>query len=87
MTPNETSGNGKRSKFSSSLAQLFWKFLKSFKVCRRLKKIAEQRSRVPPSAKKSVAPGCQSSDGWMFKKTVKWSVGEGWRHSVTTRKA
>ena len=46
-------------------------------------KIAEQRSRIPPLAKKNVAPSCQSSDGWIFEKTVKWSVGEGRRHSVT----
>ena len=69
------------------LVQLFCKFLKSFKVCRRFEKIAEQSSRIPPLAKKSVASSCQSSDGWMFEKTVKWSVGEGRRNSVTTRKA
>ena len=50
-------------------------------------KIAEQRSRIPALAKKSVTLSCQSSDGWIFEKTVKWFVGEGRRHSVTTRKA
>ena len=50
-------------------------------------KVAEHRSRVPPLAKTSVTTICQNSDGWMFEKTVKWFVGEGWRHSVTTRKA
>ena len=50
-------------------------------------KVAEHRSRVPTLAKKSVTTSCQSSDGWMFEKTVKWSVGEGRRHPVTTRKA
>ena len=56
-------------------------------MCRRFEKIAEQRSRIPPLAKKSVTSSCQSSDGWMLEKTVKWSVGEGRRHLVTTRKA
>ena len=50
-------------------------------------KAAEHRSRVPTLAKKSVTTSCQSSDGWMFEKTVKWSVGEGRRQPVTTRKA
>ena len=50
-------------------------------------KIAEQRSRVPALAKQSVAPSCQSSDGWMFEKTVKWSVGERRRDLVTTVRA
>ena len=50
-------------------------------------KVAEHMSRVPPLAKTSVTTSCQSSDGWMFEKTVKWFVGEGRRHSVTTRKA
>ena len=48
-------------------------------------KVAEHRSRVPPLAKTSVTTSCQSSDGWMFEKTVKWFVGEGRRHSVITR--
>ena len=56
-------------------------------MCSMFKKIAEQRSRISPLAKKSVALSCESSDGWMFEKTVKWSVGEGRRHSVTMRKA
>ena len=50
-------------------------------------KVVEHRSRVPPLAKTSVATSFQSSDGWMFEKTVKWSVGEGRRHPVITRKA
>ena len=50
-------------------------------------KVAEHRSRVLPLAKTSATTSCQNSDGWMFKKTVKWFVEEGWRHSVTTRKA
>ena len=50
-------------------------------------KVAEHRSGVPPLAKTSVATSFQSSYGWMFAKTVKWFAGEGWRHSVTTRKA
>ena len=49
--------------------------------------LAEHRNRVPPLAKTSVATSCQKSDGWMFKKTVKWFVEEGWRHPVTTCKA
>ena len=36
-----------------------------------LEKAAEHRSRVPPLAKSSVTTSCQSSDGWMFEKTVK----------------
>ena len=52
-----------------------------------LEKVAEQRYKIPPLPKKSVAPSCQSSDDWMFGKTVKWCVGEGPRHSVTARKA
>ena len=48
-------------------------------------KVAEYRSRV--LAETSVTTSCQSSDGWMFEKTVKWSIGEGRRHPVTTRKA
>ena len=39
-------------------------------------KVAEHRSRVSSLAKTSVTTSCQSSDGWMFEKTVKWSVGE-----------
>ena len=50
-------------------------------------KVAEHRSRVPTLAKTSVTTSCQSSDGWMLEKTVKWSDGKGRRHSVTTRKA
>ena len=50
-------------------------------------KVAEHRSRVPPLAKTSVSTSCQSSYGWMFEKTVKWLVGEGRRHPVTTPKA
>ena len=50
-------------------------------------KVAEQRSGIPSSEKTSVTTSCQSSYGWMFKKTVKWSVGEGRRHPVTTPKA
>ena len=50
-------------------------------------KVAQHRSRVPPLTKASVTTSCQSSDGWMFEKTVKWFVGEGWRHLVTMRKA
>ena len=50
-------------------------------------KVAEHRSRVPPLAKTSITTSCQSSDNWMFEKTVKWFVGKGRRHSVTTRKA
>ena len=34
------------------------------------KKVAEHRSRVPPLTKTSVATSFQSSDGWMFVKTV-----------------
>ena len=55
-------------------------FLKFFKVCRKFEKVAEHKSRVPPLAKTKVATCCQSSDGWMFEKTRKWSVGERWRH-------
>ena len=50
------------------------------------KKVVEHRSRVPHFAKTSVATSCQSSDGWMFEKAVKWFVEEGRRHPVTTRK-
>ena len=50
-------------------------------------KVAEHRSRLPLLAKTSVATSCQSSDGWMFEKTGNWSIGEGRRHPVTTRKA
>ena len=51
-------------------------------------KVVEHRSsRVPPLAKTGVTTNCQSSDGWMFEKTVKWSVGEERRHPVTTSKA
>ena len=50
-----------------------------------LEKVAEYKSRV--LAETSVTTSCQSSDGWMFEKTVKWSIGEGRRHTVTTRKA
>ena len=52
-----------------------------------MKKIAEQRSGVSPLSKKIVAPSCQSSDEWMFEKTIKCSVGEIRGYSVTTRKA
>ena len=45
------------------LVQLFRKFLKSFKVCRRLEKVANHRSRVPPLVKKSVTPSCQAHMG------------------------
>ena len=62
------------------LVQLFCYFLKFFKVCLMFEKIAEHRSRVPPLAKTSVTTSFQSSDGWMFAKTVNWSVGEGRRH-------
>ena len=62
------------------LVQVFFCFLKFFKVCRIFEKVAEHGSRVPPLAKSSVATSCQSSDGWMFAKTVKWSIGEGRRH-------
>ena len=62
------------------LLQVFCYFLKFFKVCRMFEKVAEHRSRVPPLAKTSVATSFQSSDGWMFAKAVKWSVGEGQRH-------
>ena len=62
------------------LAQVFYYFLKIFKVCRMFEKVAEHRSRVPPLAETSVATSFQSSDGWMFAKTVKWFVGEGWTH-------
>ena len=51
------------------------------------KKVAEHRFKVPPLAKTSVTTSCQSSDGWIFEKIVKQSVGEGRRHPVTTRKA
>ena len=50
-------------------------------------KVAENRSRVPPLAETSVTISCQSSNGWMLEKTVKWSVGEGRRHPVTKHKA
>ena len=51
-------------------------------------KVAEHRSRVPLLATTSDTTSCQSSYGWMFEKTGKWSVGEGRRrHPVTTRKA
>ena len=43
-------------------------------------KVAEHRSKVRPLVKISVTTSFQSSDGWMFAKTVKWSVGEGRRH-------
>ena len=59
------------------LVQVFCYFLKFFKVCRMFEKVAEHRSRVPTLGKTSVTTSCQSSDGWMFEKTVKWSVGEG----------
>ena len=62
------------------LVQMFYYFLKFFKVCRMFEKVAEHRSRVPLLTKTSVATSFQSSDGWMFAKTVKWSVGEGRRH-------
>ena len=62
------------------LVQVFCYFLKFFKVCRMFEKVAENRSKVPPLAKTSLATSFQSSDGWMFPKTVKWSVGEGQRH-------
>ena len=52
------------------LVQLFCKLLKSFKVCRRFEKVAEQRSGVPPLAKTIIALSCQSSDGWMFEKLL-----------------
>ena len=55
----------------------FWKF---FKMCHMFKKVAEHRSRVPTLAKTSIATSFQSSDGWMFAKTVKWSIGGGRRH-------
>ena len=58
------------------LVQVFCNFLKFFKVCHRFEKVAEHRSRVPPLTKTSITTSCQSSDGWMFEKTVKWSVGE-----------
>ena len=48
-------------------------------------KVAEHRSR--PLAETSVTTSCQNSDGWMFEKTIKWFVEEGWRHLVTTCKA
>ena len=51
------------------------------------KKVAEHRSRVPLLSKKSVATSFQSSDGWMFEKTVKLSVREGRRYSMIMRKA
>ena len=53
------------------LVQVFCKFLKFFNVCVMFKKVAEHRSRVPPLAKTSVDTSCQSSDGWMFEKTIK----------------
>ena len=52
------------------LVQVFCYFLKFFIVCRMFKKVAEHRSRVPHLAKTSVATSFQSSDGWMFEKTV-----------------
>ena len=62
------------------LVQVFCYYLKFFKLCCMFKKVGEHRSRVLPLAKTSVATSFQSSDGWMFAKTVKWSVGEGRRH-------
>ena len=62
------------------LVQVFCYFLKFFNVCCMFKKVAEHRYRVPSLAKTSVATSFQSSDGWMFAKTIKWSVGEGRRH-------
>ena len=62
------------------LVQMFGYFLKFFKVCRMFEKVAEHRSRAPSIAETSVATSFQSSDGWMFEKTVKCSVGEGRRH-------
>ena len=62
------------------LVQVFCYFMKFFKVCRMFEKVTDHRSRVPPLAKTSVATSFQSSDGWMFAKTVKWFVGEGRRH-------
>ena len=67
------------------LVQVFCYFLKFFKVCRMFKKVAEHRFKVKPLAKTSVATSFQSSDGWMFEKTVKWSVGEGRRHQYYTQ--
>ena len=52
------------------LVQVSCYFLKFFKVCRMFEKVVEHRSRVPPLAKTSVATSFQSSDGWMFAKTV-----------------
>ena len=67
-------------KLALYLVQVFCYFLKFFKVCRMFEKVAEHRSIVPFLAKTSVATSFQSSDGWMFAKTVKWFVGEGRRH-------
>ena len=53
------------------VVQVFCYFLKFLKVCRMFEKVAEHRSRVPPLAKTSVTTSFQSSDGWMFAKTVK----------------
>ena len=69
------------------LVQVFCYFLKFFKVCRMLEKVAEHRSRVPFLVETSVVTSFQSSDGWMFAKTVKWFVGEERKHPVITRKA
>ena len=59
--------------WSPAVLQIF----EIFQSVPHVQKIAEQRSRIPPLSKKSVALNCQSSDGWIFEKTVKWSVGEG----------
>ena len=62
------------------LVQVFCYFLKFFKVCRIFEKVVEHRYRVPPFAKTSVATSFQSSDGWMFSKTVKYAKTGGQRH-------
>ena len=62
------------------LVQVSCYFLKFFKVCRMFEKVAKHKPRLPSLAKINVATSFQSSDGWVFAKTVKWSVGEGRRH-------
>ena len=72
--------NGKRSKFSSLPGPGILLIFEIFQSVPPVRKSSGAEVRVPPLAKTSVTTSFQSSDGWMFEKTVKWSVGEGRRH-------
>ena len=67
---NETSGNGRRSKFSSSPYPGVLLIFEIFQNVPQVEKVAEHSSRVPPLAKTSIAPSCKAQMAGCLRKLV-----------------